>query len=347
MLHCWLLGMCRNNLALWPAAAFFWLVAVSRADGPRSVSHLRRGDELHALRHGARVHDATVPALNATVVLGAPNSTSRPRPTSHLPRQASGVFFIRVPKTGSTTVREIVPPICEALGVQAGDFLTDNPQISLDHTAEYKARESVGGYHCANQHIVMFDWHWFEAFPSLRTSLLVSVVREPLRHAYSLLHNEQNFCGIKPNSDPYNGSITAMARKCYISQYNYLGGGHNLGGGVVKSPLELVNKYDVLLVLEQLVDSIIVLLAMRPDLAIVPSCKFALQDTHRNQNAAANTTAVMHAPDQAEDERGYRKLSKDDFEVYRLAKRKLDSKTADAPRRELHALRLRFASDCK
>ena len=93
--------MSGKNLTLWLAAAFFWLAAVPRDDGPRE--------------DGARAHDSPAPALNAMdIVLGAPAV----RPTL-------GVFFIRVPKTGSTTVREIVPPICEALGVQAEDILMD------------------------------------------------------------------------------------------------------------------------------------------------------------------------------------------------------------------------------
>lgn len=239
-----------------------------------------------------------------------------------------GLVFIRVPKTGSTTVRQTIRSVCRALGYgNSSSWLDDKPTITPANVELYLRQQSSEGYHCQNQHVTLGPW-LFQQFPALQRSLLVSVVREPVSYATSLLDNREGFCGIG-NQTPLErreqyGDIVGFAERarCRLrvnGQFQYLGGGQDLfGTGVLETPLDVADAYDALFVIERLAESLIALLYLRPDLPPeIPLCAFAFKVHNANAHAGHNATVPQV------DEK-YRELAYLDTELYSLAVAKLD-----------------------
>ena len=205
-----------------------------------------------------------------------------------------GILFVRVPKAGSTSVRATVNRVCAAVGVTnaATGMLADNPMLVAGKAIEYKNHQPVDGYRCAQQHVHFGTW-LYAAFPTMARSLLIAVVREPASWATSLYNNREGFCGRSTaERRRKHQDILELADGCELlrrGQFGYLGGGRRFFDSVhLKTPADVVDFYDAILVLDRLSESFVALLAARPHsskevlASTLPLCTF--QYEHMNQN---------------------------------------------------------------
>jgi len=243
---------------------------------------------------------------------------------------AHGIVYVRVPKTGSNSVRSTVIHVCEAGGVYDArtGLLTDNPNLVSARANEYKDREPLSGYRCAYQHVHFGTW-LYAAFPSMAQSLLVSVVREPASWATSVLNNREGFCGhLATDRRKKIPTILELGEVCELArrgQYGYLGGGRRFFDSVyLRTPADVVDFYDAILVLDRLSASLVALLAARQQRSLLdgltafPLCTFRYETLNRNDDPeyrAFNSTI--------NDE--YNRRHANDVQVYNLANDRLDA----------------------
>ena len=238
-----------------------------------------------------------------------------------------GLVFVRIPKTGSTTLRPVVLRVCNALWPNA--TLVDKPNIAKRRRQKYRHRQPPQGWRCTAQHMVLGPW-LFRSLPSLRSAALVSVVRDPFRRALSLLHNSEGFCShyIKktpPSQWPAMG-VGWLAKSCPLArdgQLAYLGGIYGRyphlfkGSGLdLNSPTRVAARYDALLVIERLEESLEALLAKKLGLP-AHLCRLPQGMATRANVGRVNTSALSALS--PEDKARFWDLNRGDRELYAVA----------------------------
>lgn len=224
----------------------------------------------------------------------------------------------------------------------------------------YKLHEPPEGYRCNYRHVHLDTRLVFDAFPTLARSLLVSVVREPTAHAWSVVRNTEHFCGFSFNETRYAVSqgatndldpddLVALSQRCpkllQNGAFKYLN-----FQGQLETPEALADYYDALLVLETLQESLIVLLraSFYPDLDLCD-----LRWTPQNMNPSRTPRTAEQNRTKLRSERLWKaETSPLDVRLYKAATKKLsraiathDRKATQESRPDAAALRA-LLRDC-
>ena len=247
---------------------------------------------------------------------------------------AAGLLFVRVPKTGSSTTRAVVGRLCDRFNCsRIADHPDDRAGLAPSYADVYRAHEPPGGYRCNVRHLELGPW-LLEAFPTLARSLLVSVAREPVARARSVVRNRESFCGLSFDEDTWlvthsDGDVNdadelvVLSERCALLRdgaFRYL----NVGGRLATARA-VVDYYDALLVLEDLAASLLVLLYAPYFAGAAPICDFAFETlrSHPEPSRAHRTAAQNQTRDRQE--RLWRHdVSPTDVELYDLAAQRFD-----------------------